>query len=176
LGAEVTILELSQRRLAELDDLFGGRAQTLVSNEANLTHALADADLVIGAVLITGARAPKLIRREHVERMLPGSVIVDVAIDQGGCVETIRPTSHDEPTFTLHDVLHYAVPNMPAAVARTSTLALTSTTLPYGLLIAERGYEAASRLKPELAHGLNVAAGRVAHPVVANALSLLRAA
>jgi alanine dehydrogenase len=108
--------------------------------------------------------------------MLPGSLIVDVAIDQGGCAETIRPTSHDEPIYTVDNVLHYAVPNMPAAVARTSTLALTSTTLPYGLLLAERGYEAASRHKPELAHGLNVAAGRVAHPVVANALSLLRAA
>jgi alanine dehydrogenase len=176
LGAEVTILELSQRRLGELDDLFGGRVQTLVSNEANLSHALADADLVIGAVLITGARAPKLIRRDHVARMLPGALIVDVAIDQGGCVETIRPTSHDEPIYIVDNVLHYAVPNMPAAVARTSTLALTSTTLPYGLLLAERGYEAASRHKPELAHGLNVAAGRVAHPVVANALSLLRAA
>jgi alanine dehydrogenase len=176
LGAEVTILELSQRRLAELDDLFGGRVQTLVSNEANLVHSLKDADLVIGAVLVTGARAPKLIRREHLAHMLPGSLIVDVAIDQGGCVETIRPTSHDEPIFIVDNVLHYAVPNMPAAVARTSTLALTSTTLPYGLLLADRGYEAASRQKPELAHGLNVAAGRIAHPVVANALSLQRAA
>jgi alanine dehydrogenase len=176
LGAEVTMLELSQRRLAELDDLFGGRVQTLVSNEGNLCRALADADLVIGAVLIPGARAPKLIRREHLALMLPGSLIVDVAIDQGGCVETIRATSHDEPIYTVDQVLHYAVPNMPAAVARTSTLALTSTTLPYGLLLAERGYEAASKQKPELQHGLNVAAGRITHPVVARSLSVLRAA
>ncbi|MET0387463.1 MAG: alanine dehydrogenase [Polyangiales bacterium] len=176
LGADVTILELSQRRLGELDDLFGGRVQTLVSNEGNLTRSLAQADLVIGAVLVTGARAPKLIRREHLSRMLPGSLIVDVAIDQGGCAETIRATTHDEPIYTVDNVLHYAVPNMPAAVARTSTLALTSTTLPYGLLLAERGYDAAAKAKPELLHGLNVSHGRITHPVVATALQPLRAA
>jgi alanine dehydrogenase len=103
-------------------------------------------------------------------------LIVDVAIDQGGCAETIHATTHDEPIYTVDHVLHYAVPNMPAAVARTSTLALTSTTLPYGLLLAERGYDAAAKAKPELVHGLNVAAGRIAHPIVANALSLARAA
>jgi alanine dehydrogenase len=176
LGAEVTILELSHRRLAELDDLFAGRVQTLVSNEGNLVRSLADADLVIGAVLVTGARAPKLIRREHLAHMLPGSLIVDVAIDQGGCAETIHATTHDEPVYTVDNVLHYAVPNMPAAVARTSTLALTSTTLPYGLMLAGLGYEAAAKAKPELVHGLNVAAGSVAHPIVASALSLARAA
>jgi alanine dehydrogenase len=176
LGADVTILELSQRRLGELDDLFGGRVQTLVSNEANVVRSLAQADLVIGAVLLTGARAPKLIRREHLANMLPGSLIVDVAIDQGGCAETIHATTHDDPIYSVDQVLHYAVPNMPAAVARTSTLALTSTTLAYGLLLAERGYEAASKAKPELVHGLNVAAGRITHPSVANALELLRAA
>jgi alanine dehydrogenase len=176
LGAEVTLLELSQRRLGELDDLFGGRVQTLVSNEANLVRSLADADLVIGAVLLTGALAPKLIRREHLGGMLPGSLIVDVAIDQGGCAETIRATTHDEPIYCVDGVLHYAVPNMPAAVARTSTLALTSTTLPYGLLLAERGFEAAAKAKPELLSGLNVMAGHVAHPAVAGALNLARAA
>ncbi|MEY4576576.1 MAG: hypothetical protein RL701_1279 [Pseudomonadota bacterium] len=176
LGADVTILELSQKRLGELDDLFGGRVQTLVSNEGNVARSLAQADLVIGAVLLTGARAPKLIRREHLSTMLPGSLIVDVAIDQGGCAETIHATTHDEPIYTVEGVLHYAVPNMPAAVARTSTLALTSTTLPYGLLLAERGYEAAAKAKPELTHGLNIAAGRITHPAVANALDLLRAA
>jgi len=127
-------------------------------------------------VLIPGARAPRLIRREHLAHMQPGSLIVDVAIDQGGCVETIRPTSHDEPLYSVDKVLHYAVPNMPAAVARTSTLALTSTTLPYGLMLANLGFEAASKQRPELALGLNVASGRVAHPVVAKALSVLRAA
>jgi alanine dehydrogenase len=176
LGADVTVLELSQRRLNELDDLFDGRVQTLVSNEANLVRSLAQADLVIGAVLVTGARAPKLIRREHLAHMLPGALIVDVAIDQGGCAETIRATTHDDPIYVVDNVLHYAVPNMPAAVARTSTLALTSTTLPYGLLLAERGYDGAAKAKPELALGLNVAAGRVTHPIVASALSLPRAA
>jgi alanine dehydrogenase len=176
LGAEVTLLELSQRRLAQLDDLFGGRLQTLVSNEANLVQALSDADLVIGAVLVTGALAPKLIRREHLARMLPGSLIVDVAIDQGGCAETTRATTHDDPVYSVDGVLHYAVPNMPAAVARTSTLALTSTTLPYGLLLAEHGFEAAALQKPELRHGLNVAAGRIVHQAVASALKLRQAA
>jgi alanine dehydrogenase len=176
LGADVTILELSHRRLAELDDLFGGRVQTLHSNEGNLVKSLAQADLVIGAVLVTGARAPKLIRREHLRRMLPGSLIVDVAIDQGGCAETTRATTHDEPIYEVDRVLHYAVPNMPAAVARTSTLALTSTTLPYGLLFAARGFDGAAALKPELLRGLNVAAGKVTHPVVAAALAMPQAA
>ncbi|HET6335387.1 MAG TPA: alanine dehydrogenase [Polyangiales bacterium] len=176
LGADVTILELSHRRLAELDDLFGGRVQTLVSNEGNLVKSLAKADLVIGAVLVTGARAPKLIRREHLKGMLPGSLIVDVAIDQGGCAETIRATTHDEPIYEVDRVLHYAVPNMPAAVARTSTQALTSTTLPYGLLLAARGFEAAAAIKPELAPGLNAANGKIMHPVVAAALAIPQAA
>jgi alanine dehydrogenase len=176
LGADVTILELSHRRLAELDDLFGGRVQTLYSNEANLVKSLARADLVIGAVLVTGARAPKLIRREHLRLMQPGALIVDVAIDQGGCAETTRATTHDEPLYEVDRVLHYAVPNMPAAVARTSTLALTSTTLPYGLLLAARGFEGAAAIKPELLPGLNAAAGRITHPVVAAALAIPQAA
>ena len=176
LGADVSILEVSQRRLAELDDLFGGRVQTLVSNEGNLVRALAQADLVIGAVLLTGALAPRLIRREHLAGMLPGSLIVDVAIDQGGCAETTRATTHDDPIYTVDHVLHYAVPNMPAAVARTSTLALTSTTLPYGLLLAKLGFEAAAKLKPELTHGLNAAAGQITHHAVAQALNPPRAA
>jgi alanine dehydrogenase len=176
LGADVTILELSHRRLAELDDLFEGRVQTLVSNEANLVKCLAKADLVIGAVLVTGARAPKLIRREHLKLMQPGALIVDVAIDQGGCAETIHATTHDEPIYEVDRILHYAVPNMPAAVARTSTLALTSTTLPYGLLLAARGFEAAAAQKPELAPGLNAMNGKITHPVVAASLALPQAA
>ena len=144
--------------------------QTLFSNEANLTATLAHADLVIGAVLLPGAAAPKLIRREHLRHMLPGALIVDVAVDQGGCAETTRPTSHDEPIYVVDGVLHYAVPNMPAAVARTSTHALTSTTLPYGLSIAERGFEAAAIVRPELRRGLNVADGVITHPAVAAAM------
>lgn len=176
LGADVTILELSHRRLAELDDLFGGRVQTLHSNEANLVRSLARADLVIGAVLVTGARAPKVIRREHLRLMQPGALIVDVAIDQGGCAETTRATTHDEPLYEVDRVLHYAVPNMPAAVARTSTLALTSTTLPYGLLLAARGFDGSAAIKPELLPGLNTAAGKITHPVVADALAIPHAA
>jgi alanine dehydrogenase len=176
LGADVTILELSPRRLAELDDLFGGRVQTLFSNEGNLACALAWADLVIGAVLVPGATAPKLIRRAHLLAMQPGALIADVAVDQGGCAETTRPTSHDEPIYTVDGVLHYAVPNMPAAVSRTSTLALTATTLPYGLLIASGGFEAAAAARQELRHGLNTIDGKVTHPAVAAALQLPRAA
>jgi alanine dehydrogenase len=176
LGADVSILELSHKRLAELDDLFEGRVQTLHSNEANLVKSLSRADLVIGAVLVTGARAPKIIRREHLRSMQPGSLIVDVAIDQGGCAETIRATTHDEPIYEVDRILHYAVPNMPAAVARTSTLALTSTTLPYGLLLAARGFDAAAQLKPELAKGLNAAGGTITHPIVAASLDLPKAA
>jgi alanine dehydrogenase len=176
LGADVTILDLSARRLGELDDLFQGRVQTLYSNDANLERSLAQADLVVGAVLVPGASAPRLIRREHLKTMLPGALIVDVAVDQGGCVETTRATTHDEPIYTVDGVLHYAVPNMPAAVARTSTLALTSVTLPYGLLLAERGVEGAVAARPELRLGLNAAGGAIVNPAVAAALHVPRAA
>ena len=170
LGADVTVLDVSARRLSELDDLFGGRVQTLYSNDANIARSLTHADLVIGAVLVAGAAAPKLIRRAHLATMQPGALIVDVAVDQGGCAETTRPTTHDEPTYVVQGVLHYAVTNMPAAVARTSTLALTSTTLPYGLLLAERGFEGAACARPELRLGLNVMAGKIVHEAVASAL------
>jgi alanine dehydrogenase len=176
LGAEVSILDVSARRLGELDDLFGGRVQTLYSNAGNLERSLAQADLVIGAVLVPGAAAPRLIRREHLLAMQPGALIVDVAVDQGGCTETTHATSHDEPVYTVDGVLHYAVPNMPAAVSRTSTLALTSVTLPYGLLLAERGFEGAAAARPELRPGLNVADGAIVHPAVAAALQLPHAA
>jgi alanine dehydrogenase len=176
LGARVIVLDVSARRLAELDDLFGSRVQTLFSNEANLTRSLAQADLVIGAVLVPGAAAPRLIRREHLALMQPGALIVDVAVDQGGCAETTRATSHDEPIYTVDGVLHYAVPNMPAAVSRTSTLALTNTTLPYALLLAERGFDGAAAARPELRPGLNVRDGQITHPAVAEALRVPRAA
>jgi len=176
LGADVTVLELSAKRLADLDDLFGGRVQTLHSNRANLLRSLARADLVIGAVLVPGAAAPRLIKRDMLAQMQRGALIVDVAVDQGGCAETTRATSHDEPIYEVGGVLHYAVPNMPAAVARTSTLALTSVTLPYGLLLAERGFERAAAERPELRGGLNVADGQIAHPAVAAALQVPHAA
>jgi alanine dehydrogenase len=176
LGARVIVLDVSARRLAELDDLFGSRVQTLFSNEANLARSLSQADLVIGAVLVPGAAAPKLIRREHLAQMQPGALIVDVAVDQGGCAETTHATSHDAPIYTVDGVLHYAVPNMPAAVSRTSTLALTSTTLPYGMLLAERGFDAAAAARPELRPGLNVRDGQLTHPAVAAALHFPRAA
>lgn len=175
LGADVTILDVSQKRLYELDDLFAGRAQTLVASEGNVERALAASDLVIGAVLVPGAAAPRMIRREHLKMMLSGALIVDVAVDQGGCAETTRATSHDDPVYTVDGILHYAVPNMPAAVARTSTLALTSTTLPYGLMLAG-GLEAAIASRPELKLGLNVHDGAVVHPVVAGALQMASAA
>lgn len=176
LGADVTILDVSQKRLYELDDLFDGRAQTLAASDGNIERALASSDLVIGAVLVPGAAAPRLIRREHLKLMLPGALIVDVAVDQGGCAETTRATSHDEPVYTVDGILHYAVPNMPAAVARTSTLALTATTLPYGLLLASSGLDAAIASRPELKLGLNVHDGAVVHPVVARALQVATAA
>ena len=176
LGADVTILELSSRRLAELDDLFGGRVQTLHSNRANLLRCLQRADLVIGAVLVPGAAAPRLIKRDMLAQMQRGSLIVDVAVDQGGCAETTRATSHDQPIYEVDGVLHYAVPNMPAAVARTSTLALTSVTLPYGLLLADRGFDGAAAARPELRGGLNVANGQITHPAVAAALHMPTAA
>ncbi len=172
LGADVTVLDLSQKRLMALDDLFGGRVQTLYSTEANLALVLTTADLVIGAVLLPGARAPKLIRREHLALMLRGAVLVDVAVDQGGCAETTRPTTHDAPTYVVDGIVHYAVANMPSAVSRTSTQALTSVTLPYGLLLAARGFDAAARERPELVPGLNVCAGAVMHAAVAASLGL----
>ena len=176
LGADVTILDVSARRMAELDDLFGARVQTLYANDGNLERSLARADLVIGAVLVPGASAPRLITRRHLSSMQRGALIVDVAVDQGGCAETTHPTSHDEPIYEVDGVLHYAVPNMPAAVARTSTLALTAVTLPYGRLLAARGLETASLMRPELRAGVNAADGRIIHPVVAAALDVPAAA
>ena len=172
LGAQVTILDVQASRLGYLDDIFGGAVTTLYSTEANLRTVVADCDLLIGAVLIPGARAPKLVRREHLKLMKKHAVIVDVAVDQGGCVETTRPTTHDDPTYVVDDVVHYCVANMPGAVSLTSTLALTSTTLPYGLRIANRGARVAIRENPELKHGLNVFLGSCTCPEVAAAFGL----
>ena len=170
LGARVTILDVNIDRLRYLDDIFGNRIATLFSDFANIDACVVDSDLVVGAVLIAGARAPHLVKEELVARMLPGSVIVDVAVDQGGCVETCIPTNHDNPTYIKHDVIHYCVANMPGAVARTSTFALTNATIPYALQLANRGLEPALRADPALALGLNTYKGCCVHKAVAESL------
>lgn len=168
LGARVTILDRNARRLAELDDLFGGRVQTLMSNHFNIEQSVASADLVIGAVLIPGAKAPHLVTEDMIKTMSPGSVVVDVAIDQGGSIETIdHITTHDNPVYEKHGVLHYAVANMPGAVARTSTYALTNVTMQYGLQIANKGYKKALLENPALLKGLNVIDGKCTCKAVA---------
>ncbi|MTI83962.1 MAG: alanine dehydrogenase [Firmicutes bacterium] len=173
LGADVTILDKNPNRLRYLNDIFGPRLKAIMSNSYNLKEAVSEADLVIGAVLIPGAKAPKVIKEEMVKDMTPGSVIVDVAIDQGGSVETVdRITTHAEPTFVKHDVVHYSVANMPGAVARTSTFALTNATLPYAIALANKGYEAAVREDIGLARGVNVIDGKVTYKAVAESLSL----
>ncbi len=169
LGANVTILDISAKRLAYLDDIFGGRVQTLLSNPFNIANAVKNADLVVGCVLIPGAKAPKLVTEEMVKTMRPGSVLVDVAIDQGGSIETIdRITTHSDPYFVKHGVIHYSVANMPGAVPRTSTLALTGATLPYALKIANLGAEAACKADPALMKGLNVYKGKLTFKAVAD--------
>ncbi|ABO68718.1 MULTISPECIES: alanine dehydrogenase [Geobacillus] len=171
LGADVTIIDLNADRLRELDDIFGHQITTLMSNPMNIAEAVAEADLVIGAVLIPGARAPKLVTEDMVKAMKPGSVIVDVAIDQGGIVETSdHVTTHDNPTYVKHGVVHYAVANMPGAVPRTSTIALTNVTIPYALQIANKGVIQAIADNPALELGLNVANGEITYEAVARDL------
>ena len=173
MGARVTIIEKSGERLRQLDDLFAGQVATIMSNRYNIASWTRRADLVIGAVLIPGARAPKLVTEEMVKAMEPGSVLVDVAIDQGGCIETIdHITTHSEPTFVKHGVIHYAVANMPGAVARTSTIALTNVTIDYALEIAGKGWQSAVKSHPGLARGVNVTQGRVTYKAVAEAIGL----
>ncbi|MEK3731535.1 alanine dehydrogenase [Paenibacillus sp. FSL M8-0334] len=170
MGAEVSILDINPNRLRQLDDLFQGRVKTIISDSYHIAETVKSADLVIGAVLIPGARAPRLVTEEMVKAMSPGSVIVDVAIDQGGSIETIdRITTHDHPTYEKHGVIHYAVANMPGAVARTSTLALTNVTAPYGLKIASQGLRQAALADPALAKGINVMDGKVSYKAVAEA-------
>jgi alanine dehydrogenase len=168
MGAEVTLIDLDLKRLAMIDEHVRGRVETLMSNRTNVEEAVLASDLLVGAVLVAGARAPVLVSESTVRRMRPGSVIVDVAVDQGGCVETTRPTTHADPTYVLHRVTHYAVTNMPALVPRTSTYALTNATLPYLLRLA-RGVDDALAADPGLAKGLNTAAGKIMHPAVAAA-------
>jgi alanine dehydrogenase len=167
LEAHVTVLDKSLDRLRALDLQFGNRLTTLHANLDTIEAAVLDADLVIGAVLVPGAAAPRLVTRDMVQRMRPGSVLVDVAIDQGGCFETSRPTTHAAPTYVEEGVIHYCVTNMPGAVARTSTFALNNATAPFVLALADRGWQAALRDDPHLRHGLNVCRGRLTHPALA---------
>jgi alanine dehydrogenase len=170
LRSDVTVVERSVDRLRELSFVFGSTLRTAYSTTETIERLILDADLVIGAVLRVGAAAPKLVTREMVRKMKPGAVLVDVSIDQGGCFETSHPTTHADPTFVVDGVIHYCVANMPGAVPRTSTFALTNATLPYVRAIADLGWEAAAKRDPGLAAGLNIQAGHVMHPAVAEAL------
>jgi alanine dehydrogenase len=172
MGADVVILDVSQKRLAYLSDIFGNSLQTLFSTRANTVDALRDCDVLIGAVLVAGATAPRLVTRRDLALMKPGAVIVDVAIDQGGCIETSHPTTHDQPTYKVDGIVHYCVANMPGAVALTSTLALTNQTLMYGLELADSGFDRAVRGNPALRQGVNLHGGCVTHRAVAESLGL----
>lgn len=167
LGAEVTVLDINLDRLAYLDDIFGGKITTLYSSEENIDRAISKADLVVGSVLIPGASAPKLIKKKHLSMMKKGAVIVDIAVDQGGCCETTETTYHDDPIFIKEGIVHYCVGNMPGAVARTSTLALANTTLPFGIMIANNGLEEACKMNAGLAKGVNTYLGSCTYEKVA---------
>ena len=172
MGARVTVIDKNVDRLRQLDLVFGNRIATMFSSAHAVEEAVLDADLVIGGVLLPGAAAPKLVTRSMVSSMKPGAVVVDVAIDQGGCFETSHPTTHAEPTFVVDGVVHYCVANMPGAVARTSTFALNNATIGHALALADKGWKAAMRADQHLQDGLNVCAGKVTHPAVAAALGL----
>jgi len=172
LGAHVTILDINLERLRYLDDIMPANVDTLASNPENIRQMIAKADLLIGAVLIPGAKAPHLVTRDMLKLMKPGSVIVDVAVDQGGCIETCKPTTHADPTFVVEGVLHYCVANMPGAVPYTSTIALTNATLPYGVEIADKGYVRAARENKEILLGINVIDGKVTYQGVSDAFNL----
>ncbi len=169
--ADVTVLDTNLLRLAEIDKLFAGQVKTIASSSLDIERELMDADLVIGSVLIPGAKAPKLVTDRMVSRMKPGSVLVDIAIDQGGCFEGSRPMTHADPTFSVHHSLYYCVANMPGAVPATSTYALSNATLRYAVAIADNGWQKATEQDPGLKAGLNVHAGRITHPAVATAHS-----
>ncbi len=170
LGAQVKVLDINLKKLTYLDDIFQNNITTLMSNSINIEHAVAEADLVIGAVLIPGAKAPKLVTRAMIEQMSPGSVVVDVSVDQGGCFETTRPTTHDEPIYEVNNVIHYCVTNIPGAVAKTSTYALTNVTLPYALTLANLGFKEAVKKDRALFWGVNTYNGHITYQRVAEAL------
>lgn len=172
LGAHVTIMDVSLPRLRQLDDIMPANVDTMMSNEYNIREMIQRADLIVGAVLIPGAKAPHLVTRDMLKLMKPGTVLVDVAVDQGGCIETCKPTTHENPTFIIDDIVHYCVANMPGAVPYTSTLALTNATLPYAIQLAEKGWVNACRENEELKLGLNVVDGKVVYQGVAEAFNL----
>lgn len=172
LGARVVIMDVSLARLRYLSDIMPANVTTIMSNHYNILEAIAEADLIVGAVLIPGAKAPHLITREMLKLMAPGTVVVDVAVDQGGCIETCTPTTHENPTFIIDDIVHYCVANMPGAVPYTSTLALTNATLPYALQLANKGWKKACAENEELKKGLNVANGKILYKGVADAWNL----
>jgi alanine dehydrogenase len=172
LRADVTVVDRSVKRLRELSSIFGPSLRTEYSTQEHVDALVIDADLVIGAVLIAGAAAPKLVTRDMVRRMKAGAVLVDISIDQGGCFETSRPTTHAEPTYVVDDVIHYCVTNMPGAVPRTSTFALNNATLPFARRLADLGWKAALKADPHLANGLNVHAGHITNEAVAHDLGL----
>lgn len=174
LGAEVIVIDIFIPRLKQLEDEFQGRIQTRTSNALNITEALKDADLVIGSVLIPGEKAPKLVTDDMVKQMKKGSVLVDIAIDQGGCFENSRPTTHDDPTYQVHNSVYYCVTNMPGAVPETSTAALTNATLPYVVALADKGWQAAMKADESLAKGLNAHAGSITNKGVADAFPDLK--
>lgn len=172
LGAQVTILDVNLKRLRYLSDVMPANVTTMYSNELTIRRLVKNHDLIVGAVLIPGAKAPNLITREMLKDMRPGTVIVDVAVDQGGCIETCRPTTHDNPTYIIDDVVHYCVANMPGAVPYTSTIALTNATLPYAIQLAEKGWQKACRENAELKLGLNIVHGKIVYKGVADAFNL----
>jgi alanine dehydrogenase len=172
LGASVTIMDVSLSRLRYLSDIMPANVTTIMSNHYNILEAIKDADLIVGAVLIPGAKAPHLITRDMLKLMHPGTVVVDVAVDQGGCIETCTPTTHENPTFIIDDIVHYCVANMPGAVPYTSTLALTNATLPYALQLANKGWKKACNENEELKKGLNIANGKIVYKGVADAWNL----
>ena len=172
MGADVTIMDLNINRLRYLDDVMPKNVHTIVSNEFTIRELIKESDLIIGGVLVPGAKAPKLITRDMLKDMRPGTVLVDVAVDQGGCIETCRPTTHENPTYIIDDVVHYCVANMPGAVPYTSTLALTNATLPYAIRLANQGWKKACQESTELRNGLNVIHGEVVYKAVADAFSL----
>jgi len=172
LGAQVTIMDISLERLRYLDDIMPKNVITLMSNRHNIRERLSETDLLIGAVLIEGARTPVLITRDDLKLMKPGSVIVDVSIDQGGCIETSRPTTHSDPIYIVDGVVHYCVTNMPGAVGRTSTYALTNVTLPYALEIAGKGFERAAKENPAIRRGINICQGKVTNKAVADTFGM----
>ena len=172
IGADVTVVDINLQRLRDLDDVMPKNVRTMVSNEYSIRELIRDHDLIVGAVLVPGAKAPRLITRDMLKTMRPGTVLVDVAVDQGGCIETCTPTTHENPTYIIDDVVHYCVANMPGAVPYTSTLALTNATLPYAVRLANYGWKKACLDNPDLRMGLNIIEGLVVYKAVAEAFSL----